>query len=167
MLNQRFLLAALLSSFAAIGCGDGELTSLRERFVLSGEPDGAQVVSRIRSALQKDGAPDSMDVVLSGRVYAGKDSEPWSAGKCAFILTDFTGHSGDSEHDPYECPYCSESIEDYRVFVNFGDDGKAAAVDAREVFQIQERQKVTLKGSASLDETGEVIVQGKGLFIPR
>jgi len=132
---------------------------------LSEEPVDSVVVSRVRSRLQQENAPTSIDVVLTGRVYAGKESEPWSSGRCAFILTDFTGHSGDSEHDPYECPFCSESIEDYRAFIRFGDDGEAANVDAREVFAITERQKVTLKGTASLDDHGDVVVDGVGLFV--
>ena len=123
------------------------------------------MVSRIRSALQQQGAPSSMEVVLTGRVYAGKDSEPWSDGKCGFILTDFAGHSGDSEHDPYECPFCSESIEDYRVFVRFGDSGEAAPFDSRDVFGLQERQKVMLQGIATLDDAGDVMVDGVGLFV--
>lgn len=149
------------------GCGDSEVAVLQEQYLLAEEPAGAQVVSRIRSALQADDAPASIDVVLAGRIYAGKDSEPWSAGKCAFILTDFAGHNGDSEHDPYECPFCSESIEDYRVFVNFGENGAAAEVDAREVFNVKERQKVTLAGTARLDEAGDVLIEGSGLFIPQ
>ena len=148
------------------GCGNSDVAELREQYVLTEEPAGAQVVSRIRSALQADDAPASIDVVLAGRIYAGKDSEPWSAGRCAFILTDFAGHNGDSEHDPYECPFCSESIEDYRVFVNFGENG-AAEIDAREVFDVQERQKVTLAGTARLDEAGDVLIDGSGLFIPQ
>lgn len=158
---------AALTAFLLVGCGKSEITELRERFVLADEPSGAKVVSKIRATLQKDGAPDSVSVVLSGRIYAGKDSEPWSAGKCAFILTDFAGHNGDSEHDPYECPYCSESIEDYRAFVNFGDAGQAAPVDAREVFEVKERQKVTVTGTATLDDAGEVMIEGKGLYIVR
>ena len=157
--------AALQAMIALVGCGQSEVSVLRERFVLAEEPSGAEVVSKVRSALQKDGAPESVDVVLSGRIYAGKESEPWADGKCAFILTDFAGHDGDSEHDPYECPYCSESIEDYRAFVNFGDAGKAAAVDARDVFSVQERQKVMLTGKATLDAAGEVLIEGTGLYI--
>lgn len=160
---SRFTL--LLALVFSAGCGESETARLRERYLLSEEPVGSRVVSKIRSALQQQDAPPSMDVVLTGRVYAGKDSEPWSEGKCGFILTDFAGHSGDSEHDPYECPFCSESIEDYRVFVSFGDRGKAAPFDSREVFGLKERQKVMLQGTATLDDAGEVMVDGVGLFV--
>jgi len=150
------------------GCGESQLKKLQDQFVLDQAPEqDSIVVSRLRSALQQDDAPAEMDVVVRGRVYAGADSSPWVEGKAGFIVADFSGHDGNSEHNPFTCPYCSESIEDYRVFVTFCDsEGDVIEIDSRKLFGLKEMQRVTVKGTASLDGD-DVYLSGTGIFIKK
>ena len=162
---NRTLLWLVMPCLFMTGCGDSKIEDFRQQFVLDKEPETPIVVSRLRTALQVEDAPAEIDVVVRGRVYAGSDSSPWVEGKARFILADFSGHDGKSEHNPFDCPYCSESIEDYRVFVTFRHPaGEVIAVDARKLFDLKEMQRVTVKGTATIDGD-DVYLSGTGIFV--
>lgn len=166
--------ASLLFGFTAIciaaGCGDSidpEVLALRQKLILTVSPGEPVSVGPIRKALKADDAPDSMDVVIRGRIYIG-DASPWENGKAAFVATDATGHEGESDHDPHTCPFCKTHIEDYFLFVSFrGDDGKVIGVDSRKLFGLQEKQRVVVKGKAGLSANGEVMIDGTGVFVEK
>ena len=161
------LTLSLFTVCVVAGCGesvDPKISSLRQKLLLTSIPGEPTPVGEIRKALKAEDAAESMDVVVKAGIYIG-DSSPWEAGKAAFVATDATGHDGEKVHDPHTCPFCKTHIEDYFMFVSFpGDKGKTIDVDSRELFQLEEKQLVYVKGKASLNEADEVIIQGNGLF---
>ena len=154
--------------FAVCGCGDSEnarLTALRSQLVLSSAPDGQMSVADVRTSLTGEEATDEVDVVIKGRINAG-DIPPWEPGKAAFVLTDITGHEGESDHDPHQCPFCSRSIEDYLANVKFHDEqGNVISVDAQELFSVKEKQLVTIQGKAHLNEANTLVIHATGIFV--
>lgn len=155
------------------GCGepvDPRIAALKQKFVLTNPPEGERTVSSIRKAILKpeEGteATPELDVVIRGRINAG-ELPPWESGKTAFMLTDATGHTGDSEHDPHTCPYCSENLEDYLVQVSFRDEqGELFQVDSRQAFGVQEKQLLLIQGRARV-ENDMLQVDATGLYFAK
>lgn len=116
----------------------------------------------------KDDGPKTVKLSVEGKIYAGKENEPWEPGKAAFFLTYFGGHDGENGHDPFECPSCASSIEDYRAFITFSDADGTANVDSRELFGVKEKQDVIITGIAKLDSSGEeVLIDATGIYIAK
>ena len=162
-------LIALIPLMFLKGCGESEQSALQKQFLLQSAPKSLSAISRVRKTLKKDEAPKSIEVALEGKIYAGKENEPWEPGRAAFFLTYFGGHDGESDHDPFECGYCSSTIEDYRAFVQFRDSaGNVIGIDSRELLNVKEKQNVIVKGTATLDPSGEeVLIDGTGIYIPK
>ena len=150
------------------GCGESEnaeLAALRSQLVLSSAPDGQMSVADVRTSLTEDEATEEVDVVIKGRINAG-DIPPWEPGKAAFVLTDITGHEGESDHDPHQCPFCSRNIQDYLANIKFHDEqGNVIAVDAQELFSVKEKQLVTIQGKAHLTDTDTLVIHATGIFV--
>lgn len=188
------LLMALL--LVVSGCADAvdpQIQSLRQKFLLESAPSEETSVSKVLKSLQPpepdaesetdtadDTAADSaeiaddkivadvdeVDVVLKGRIYAGENS-PWVNGMAAFVLTDATGHEGESDHDPHTCPFCSRKINDYLAQISFvNDNGDLIEIDSRKLFDVKDKQLVFVQGKGRIDEYGLLSVTASGLYLP-
>ncbi len=166
-MKLQYLILSFAASCLFAGCGESvdlRTSGLRQELMLTSIPGEATPVGEIRKALKADGAPDSIDAIVRGRIYIG-DSSPWETGKAAFVMTDAAGHDGEKDHDPHTCPFCKTHIEDYFMFVSFpGDDCKTIEIDSRELFGVNEKQRVFVTGKATLNEANEVIFEGSRLF---
>ncbi|MEZ6127102.1 MAG: hypothetical protein R3C59_00305 [Planctomycetaceae bacterium] len=110
---------------------------------------------------------DQVDVVIKGRIHAG-DASPWADGMAAFVLTDATGHDGESDHDPHTCPFCSRRINDYLAKVSFlNDAGELIEIDSRKLFDVTDRQLVYVTGTGRIDDDGLLNVTATGLYLPK
>ncbi len=164
-------LAVLLSALTVVGCGgpgeNSELQALRQKLIAGQPADNVVAIEDVRQHLQDGEREPGTEVTVRGRINAG-DISPWEPGKAAFVLTDATGHDDDDEHDPHECPFCSRKIESMIAHVEFRDDaGQVIAVDARELFDVQDKQLVVVRGAASLDDSGILQLSARDLFIRR
>ena len=120
---------------------------------------------KVRKELLADDAPAAVPIVVKGRVDAG-ELPPFENGQAAFALTDTTGHEGQTDHDPHECPFCSRHIEDYLAQVYFRDqDGNVIATDSRELFGIKEGAMVTVKGMATIGDDGMLHIDAEKIYI--
>ncbi|MEQ9409128.1 MAG: hypothetical protein RIK87_15440 [Fuerstiella sp.] len=158
---------AMVCLLLAAGCGetvDPRIAELRQALVLASAPGEETSISRIRTALQEDGAAEEVDVIIRGRITAG-DFPPWEPGKAAFILTDATGHEGESDHDPWACPFCSRNIDDYLAKVRFYQNGSVIDIDARELFNVTDGQLVLITGKAVIDDEDKLAVSADGMYI--
>lgn len=140
------------------GCDDApemtgtvDVKSLQQQLISESPLENEQMVSEIRKQLEAEGV-EEVDVVVKGRINAGKEDSPWEPDKAAFVLTDAIGHEGEQDHDPHTCPFCSRNINDYLVMVSFpDDDGQLIDVDSRELFKVTDNQLVYVKGTAEID----------------
>ncbi|MEZ6063307.1 MAG: hypothetical protein R3C19_23415 [Planctomycetaceae bacterium] len=165
--GELVIVASIAMSIA--GCSgesaDSELLALRRKFVV--ETPASEIVSieSVRSELQAGEREWGSEIVLRGRINAG-DLSPWEPGKAAFVLTDATGHDDDDDHDPHECPFCSRNIESMIAHVEFRNDaGQVIEIDARSLFDVQEKQLVIVRGNASIDDSGILQLAAKDLYI--
>jgi len=171
----------------ASGCGDvvdPQVQAAREKLLLQSAPTGETSVSKIltlltpleteqgetnegETATDADGqeVSEQVDVVIKGRIYAG-DASPWADGMAAFVLTDATGHEGESDHDPHTCPFCSRKINDYLAKISFlNDAGELIEIDSRKLFDVKDKQLVFVKGTGRIDDDGLLNVTADGLYL--
>lgn len=150
------------------GCGDAaasrEAIAARKQFVLTAQPPDEMAVSKVRKALSEGEGPEEIEVVLRGRIHAG-EMPPWERGKAAFVLTDATGHEGEDDHDPHTCPFCSRHIRDYVANIMFSDETGLIEIDSRDLFGVQEKQLVYIRGTASIDEDDMLQIDANGIYV--
>ncbi|MEZ6124563.1 MAG: hypothetical protein R3C49_15500 [Planctomycetaceae bacterium] len=170
-MNSR--LAVSIAMFCSLvvltsGCEhvDPRVAAARQRLLLTADPGATMSFEQVRKQLKDEAVPVSeVPVVLKGRVDAGESVSPWQTGLAAFVLTDATGHDDDEAHNPHTCPFCSRNITDYMAKVSFRENGSVIDIDSRELFGVTDRQRVIIRGTASLDDDGLLKVDATGLFI--
>ncbi len=107
---------------------------------------------------------------MVGRVGAGSD-QTWDPGKAAFVVVDpaakLSSHSHETGHDDH-CPFCqaeTKSRTDATALIKFTDEtGQVVPVDARTLFSIMEGQIVVVRGTASIDVLGNLVVAADGIY---
>jgi len=133
-------------------------------FLLGLEPTGAFDVIPIRET-----AKDQDDVVIVGRI--GGSENPWVDGRAAFSIVDLSllacsDREGDDCPKPWD--YCCETdrLPQARALVKFVDEeGKVLTSDARDLFGLHELQTVVVQGTAQRDESGNLTVLARNMFI--
>lgn len=158
------LCLALLSS----GCGDqvdGDVAAQRRKWLSAAEPTGAQPISDIKSKRSSGELKAGSEVVVRARINAGEIS-PWTQNQAAFLVTDATGHDGDENHDPHQCPFCRRDIRDHMALVRFrADDGKTVPMDARELLGVAEGELLVVQGTIDQADAEELVINAVRLHV--
>lgn len=126
---------------------------------------------------------DELDVVLVGSVGGVPNPSdqshpefPFTKGKAMFFLADPEAVAEMEEHehvhaDGEECAFCAAHAGDSAhmlAVVQFTDEkGKTLPVDARELFELKEKETVVVRGKAKVDPSGMLIVDATGLYVRR
>ncbi len=166
----RHLAVALLGLVTLAGCsasqaaGDADVLAARTQVLLTSEPENAVGILEIR----EDGIPEE-EFTLVGRV--GGVAEPWSPGEAAFIMSDpVAGISGDHECGD-DCAFCKKKnehkVEPWAIVQFTDDSGIVLPIDARKLLALEESQTVVVRGRATVDSLGNLIVSAKGIYIRR
>jgi hypothetical protein len=124
-----------------------------------------------------------MDVVLVGAVGGVPNPSeqanpefPFSKGKAAFFLADpeFVAEAEEHAHqhgEGEECAFCEAHAHESAhalALVQFPDErGKPLAVDARDLFELKEKETVVVRGKAKIDPSGLLTVDATGLYVRR
>ena len=171
------LTAGLLSSLT--GCQEGSaelrsydpatLTAARHQFLLSAEPQGVEGVLDVQETYT-----EPRQVVLVGQI--GGVANPWTPGKAAFILADPITLSEFAEtgeehvcSDP-SCKFCQKQkinkLKEGVAAIEFHSaDGKVVPIDARQLFSIDDKQMVVVRGQAEVNDLGCLVVAADGLYV--
>jgi hypothetical protein len=163
--------ALMVSCF---GCGNpwsganAQLRATRSKFLAATEPTGGTPLTEIRKALDPN-----QRVVVIGRIGI-PDQESWIAGKAAFAIRDAAnekpGDHGGKKHDPASCPFCKRkaSQPDSTAFVQFIDErGEIIGIDARELFELTDNQRVVVQGQAALVGPDTLVITAEKLYLTR
>jgi hypothetical protein len=157
---------------AAIGIGvtlayapDPRVAQYRKELALEQEPTGSMTIEDARKMIESE-----TNVVLTVRAGA-RDVNPWwkseTASFYASEATPGSHYSFDPNHDPTTCPFCSRKwkVEDSMALVHLVDrTGARIPVNAPELLGIAEGDMIVVQGTASVDETGLLVVESKGVF---
>jgi hypothetical protein len=137
----------------------------------------------IAETTKKEPVLSELDVVLVGSVggVANPSDQshpefPFAKGKAIFFLADPAAVAEMEEHEHKhapgeECAFCAahagESAHMLAV-IQFNDEkGKTIPVDARELFELKEKETVVVRGKAKVDPSGMLIVDADGLYVRR
>ncbi|MFO7725881.1 MAG: hypothetical protein R6V45_10065 [Oceanipulchritudo sp.] len=147
------------------GAANGNASAAPE-FVLASPPAGPVGVVESLSAAESGGT-----ITVTGRV--GGMASPITAGYAAFVLADeglvFCDEiEGDSCPQPWDaCCEDPEKIKASRVLVQFVDEaGMPLPVDLREITDLKENRRVTVKGRFAGHSTpGNPVIFAEGFHI--
>jgi hypothetical protein len=164
------LVVGCLSCFPFVlsGCADSataEVQELRQRWLVATPPPGEVAISAVRAKLKSGELAANGEVVVRARINAG-DMPPWAEGRAEFIITDATGHDGDEDHDPHECPFCKRDIMDSMAQVRLaGKDGKTIPIDTRTLLGVQERSLLVIRATAMPGDSEMLILNANQIHI--
>jgi len=148
-----------------------KLAAARKQFLLEEEPEGVEGVLDVQENYQSP-----REVVLVGQI--GGVANPWTPGKAAFILADPITlseiKSSATDHvcsDP-ACKFCARQkvnqLKEGLAAVEFQDDrGQVLPMDARNLFDVSEKQVVVVCGKAHVNDLGCLVVAANGLYVRR
>lgn len=171
-MGSKGLVLASLLLVLTTGCqqsDDPAVAQERAKYLLANEPTDAVGVLDIREKVATGTTP----VVLVGRV--GADAETtWDPGKAAFVVMDPSlevaakEEHGGQGHDADNCPFCKAKAKaktDASALVRLVDaQGQVVLIDARKLLAIRENQMVVVRGVASIDDLGNLVVAADGVF---
>lgn len=126
---------------------------------------------------------EELDVILVGSVGGVPNPSaeatpdfPFANGKAIFFLVDPEVAAEAEEHahthaPGEECAFCAAHAADAAhaiAVVQFADEkGNALPVDARELFELKEKETVVVKGKAKANGNGMITVDATGLYVRR
>mgnify|MGYP001164626519 CR=1 FL=1 len=130
----------------------------------AGEPAAATEPSVAEASEAETRA--AVAAVVIGRVYAG-DLEPWDAGKASFLLAELPAEGHGDGHDADNCPFCKRrAAQAPTAIVQFLDErGKVIAHDARQLFDLQKNDVVTVRGRAVRGELNSLVVTADAIYV--
>ena len=164
-----WLLVACVSLSGCQRAEDPAVLQQRRKYLLTEEPKGAVGVIEAHAKVAEQ-ASGGQALILVGRVGAGMH-ETWDPGKAAFVVSDpsveIAGHDHGPEHDD-NCPFCQaekKSALASTALVKVTDDaGQVLSVDARQLFRLVEGQVVVVRGTASIDTLGNLVIAADGIY---
>ncbi len=137
----------------------------------------------IAETTKKEPVLDELDVVLVGSVggVANPSDQshpefPFAKGKAIFFLADPAAVAEMEEHEHKhapgeECAFCAahagESAHMLAVIQFTDEQGKTLPVDARDLFELKEKETVVVRGKAKVDPSGMLVVDATGLYVRR
>jgi hypothetical protein len=171
-INYRLIAAGcLLGLMMLIGCGGGEAPPPEAAidatpYLLETAPEEALEVAAVHQSVA-----GTSEVVVVGKI--GGSLNPWIEGRSAFNIVDrkvksCTDIPGDGCPTPWD--YCcsqSDLAKSTALVKVVGADGKLLAADARRLLGVKELQTVVVRGTATKDDNGNLVVVSTGLFITK
>lgn len=140
---------------------DGEATSPSTSI----DTDNATAVATTEVAV----ATEPKSVVLLGKIGGGKLT--WSRESAEFVISDpaldLEAHAACVDDG---CPFCKDksNAEAGRALVRLREaSGNILNVDARKVLPVEEGQMVVVRGMASVNAVGQLVVDADGIYIRR
>lgn len=169
--NRLVAASCLLVVTMVMGCGGGdveppEVSIDATPYLLKAAPVEALEVAAVHQSVE-----DTREVVVVGKI--GGSLNPWIEGRSAFNIVDrkvksCTDIPGDDCPTPWD--YCcsqSDLVNSTALVKVVGADGELLAADARRLFGVKELQTVIVRGTATKDDKGNLVVVSKGLFITK
>lgn len=170
MLVKCFIaFAAIAAAGVAIGWvyePNPEAAQYRQALVLKEEPTGSVTIEDARSQIDSQS-----EVVLTARIGTREMPQWWKQGTASFYVseaTDGSHYNVTPDHDPNTCAFCRHkwNVEDSMAIVHLiNDAGEPIPIEAPELLEIQDGDVIVVQGTASLDDSGFLVVRSNGVFL--
>ena len=137
-------------------------------YLLAELPESAREVKAVYEA---GGEVKGSEVVMVGRI--GGSLDPWIDGRAAFNVVDrsvkaCTDITGDTCPTPWDYCCTRDDLAGAMALVKVVDSsGRLLAADARSLFGIKELQTVYVRGTASKDENGNLVVLATAVYVKK
>lgn len=147
---------------------ESEASKYRQAVLLQQEPAGSVTIEDARKNIESE-----TSIVLTTRIGARELPQWWLKDSASFYVSEATPgshYNADADHDPNTCPFCRQKwkVEDSMALVRLVDDsGAAIPTPAPELLQVQEGDIVVIEGTGSLDDSGSLVIESRGLFVRR
>jgi hypothetical protein len=169
------LLTVIATLTAIVGCRRAEdpaVVAQRAKYLLNEEPAGALGVTEAHA--QVTGQADATrPLVLVGRIGAGSDPT-WDPHEAAFVISDPAAELPDHEHGASHddnCPFCQakkQATMTSTALIRVVDEkGQVVAMNAKKLLALAEGQIVVVRGTASIDSLGHLVVAADGVYARR
>jgi hypothetical protein len=149
-----------------VGCGQSvQHAELGRQFVLAEEPSEILGIVDYHEAETKP-----TDVSLIGRI--GFKNLKWSSQSAMFLLVDPTEALEGADHVCHDenCPFCKGkkgASQSRAIVMLVGEDGQVPPIDARKLLPLEEGQTAVVSGRAEIDETGQLVLHARGVYVRR
>jgi len=145
-------------------------------YLLAELPESAREVKAVYEGGAEDGGEDGgevkgSEVVMVGRI--GGSLDPWIDGRAAFNIVDrsvkaCTDIPGDTCPTPWDYCCTRDGLPGAMALVKVVDSsGRLLAADARSLFGMKELQTVYVRGTASKDENGNLVVLATAVYVKK
>ncbi len=188
--SSRIAIGLVLVCVLFSGCRtetqDPEVLAFREQYVLTSEPADAITLSELAQRLDNDPQPSeplaedaipeadrspaedrtSAPVVVVGRIFAG-DLEPWDSGKASFLLAELPEEGHGEGHDADNCPFCKRraAMAPTAIVQFLDENGEVIPRDARNLFGLEKKDVVTIRGQATRGDLNTLIVTANAIHV--
>src|SRR4051794_13051143 len=163
---NRWTTLVIIGTGLLVGCGRGpQHAELGRRFLLPDEPAGAVGIIDYHES-----EPKASEVTLVGQV--GFKNLKWSTQSAMFLLIDPTeameagGHVCHDEN----CPFCKGkkgALQSRAIVMLVDSNGQVPPLDARKLLPLAEGQTAVVSGQAETNETGQLVVHARGIYLRR
>lgn len=161
----------LIAALTLAGCSpsaaplDPKLSAERERLLLKDEPSEPVGIMELR-----EGGLKEKTVTLFGKI--GGRGQTWSPNSAEFMLSDPTADVGSGHQcSDGDCAFCrnkrSKTPEPFAIVQFHSEDGQLLPVDARRLLSLEDSQMVVVRGKASVDTLGNLVVAADGIYVRR
>ncbi len=140
-------------------------------YLLAELPESAREVKDVYEGGGEDGEVAGSEVVMVGRI--GGSLDPWIDGRAAFNIVDrsvkaCTDITGDTCPTPWDYCCTRDDLPGAMALVKVVDSsGDLLAADARSLFGMKELQTVYVRGTASKDEKGNLVVLATAVYVKK
>ena len=145
-------------------------------YLLAELPESAREVKAVYEGGAEDGGEDGgevkgSEVVMVGRI--GGSLDPWIDGRAAFNIVDrsvkaCTDIPGDTCPTPWDYCCTRDDLPGAMALVKVVDSsGRLLTADARSLFGMKELQTVYVRGTASKDENGNLVVLATAVYVKK
>lgn len=145
---------------------DPQVTKYRNNLLLREEPAGSVTIESARSEINS-----KTNVVLTGRIGTRELSQWWIDGSASFYVSEGmpdSHYNVGPDHDPSTCPFCRHKwkLHDSMAIVHLVDkSGERISIPATDLLDVEKDDIVVATGTASLDESGFLVIESTGLFV--
>ncbi len=180
--DRRWILwsaASIICIALTAGCGadsnlDPATIAIRNSLLAKQTPRPATTIADARiAALESRLAEKVQEVTITGTIDAN-GHDPWEKESSSFVVMDaseeYLKATASHNHDDGDCPFCKQKSEpnQYMAVIEIvGDDGQIFSRSAQPILGLKQKQTITVRGDAKINELNMLVVTAKQVHVQR
>ena len=178
--DRRWILWPAVSCICLVltlGCDadrnlDPATIAIRSKLLAKQSPGPATTIADARiAAIEARLAEKVQEVTITGTIDAN-GHDPWENETSSFVVMDASEQyfkaTAAHNHDDGDCPFCKQKSEpnQYMAMIEIvGDDGQIFNRSAQPILGLKQKQTITIRGDAKINEQNMLVVTAKQLHV--